>query len=234
MQIKCSCGKALKVPDSLAGKQAKCPACGKVFKVPAGKSPPPPQGAFGLLSSRCPQCQAELDPCAQFCVSCGTHLATGAKYDAVSMEDVQEEKKSARTKLIIVIVCVVLGVGVFGSGVFALWKFVMAAEVPWPSETGYVTEPKNRPSSPHDVRPTSTKLVISQVTGDTMRVTGKSEIRNNEELIVFPGARITNGRTDGKRVELEDYNGDWCVLPFGITVRVDKYEQFVPVKYDGP
>lgn len=43
--FKCSCGKALKVPDGAAGKKGKCPACGAVVTVPGGapaKAPPPP------------------------------------------------------------------------------------------------------------------------------------------------------------------------------------------------
>lgn len=43
IQIRCQCGKALKIPDSAAGKAVKCPGCGKTMKVPAaggaGRSP---------------------------------------------------------------------------------------------------------------------------------------------------------------------------------------------------
>ncbi len=39
MQVKCDCGKTLNVPDTLAGKSARCPGCSKVFKVPG--TPPP-------------------------------------------------------------------------------------------------------------------------------------------------------------------------------------------------
>ena len=44
MQVACSCGKMLRVPDTQAGKNARCPACNKVFKVPAVPvtAPPPP------------------------------------------------------------------------------------------------------------------------------------------------------------------------------------------------
>ncbi len=40
LQIPCPCGKTLKVPDNLAGKKVKCPACEEIIDVPA--SPPPP------------------------------------------------------------------------------------------------------------------------------------------------------------------------------------------------
>src|SRR5262249_18324511 len=44
--VTCQCGKALNVPESFAGKQGKCPACGTVLNIPAVSSPaiaPPPQ-----------------------------------------------------------------------------------------------------------------------------------------------------------------------------------------------
>ncbi len=32
--VTCQCGRALSAPDRLAGKRAKCPACGEVVEVP--------------------------------------------------------------------------------------------------------------------------------------------------------------------------------------------------------
>lgn len=168
MQVKCGCGKMLNVPDALAGKSARCPACLKVFNVPgappagppqavriqlqcscgrrlsaptgaAGKkvlcpqcnrelaipSPPAPaqpaapppkaapappddiepfldeppadapepkqppeegqkQAQYGLTASKCPNCKANLDLGAQFCVECGTALATGKKVESAT------------------------------------------------------------------------------------------------------------------------------------------------------
>ena len=43
IQIRCSCGKGLSVPDSLAGKKVKCPACGNPVAIPVplpGSAPP--------------------------------------------------------------------------------------------------------------------------------------------------------------------------------------------------
>ena len=36
----------------------------------------------------------------------------------------------------------------------------------------------------------------------------------------------------GKTITAKDYNGDSCVLPHGITVKVNKYGQFVPMAYN--
>lgn len=36
IQVVCTCGKVLKVPDNLAGKRGKCPRCGAVMRIPGG------------------------------------------------------------------------------------------------------------------------------------------------------------------------------------------------------
>lgn len=43
--LNCACGKSLRVPDSAAGKKAKCPACAAVLDVPA---PPEPEPVFEI------------------------------------------------------------------------------------------------------------------------------------------------------------------------------------------
>jgi hypothetical protein len=57
IEIKCQCGKVLKAPDSMAGKRAKCPACGTVLVVPAAEeeileaeeiAPPVDDDPYGL------------------------------------------------------------------------------------------------------------------------------------------------------------------------------------------
>lgn len=40
--VKCMCGAKMKVPAAAAGRKAKCPSCGKVFKVPAPRQSAPP------------------------------------------------------------------------------------------------------------------------------------------------------------------------------------------------
>jgi hypothetical protein len=51
MQLKCSCGKILRLPEEMAGKQGKCPGCGKVFHVPAAKGAP--AAADGKIVFKC-------------------------------------------------------------------------------------------------------------------------------------------------------------------------------------
>ncbi|MCE9583535.1 MAG: hypothetical protein K8T20_13700, partial [Planctomycetes bacterium] len=41
IELSCSCGKKINVPDTLAGKKGKCPGCGSVIEVPAAPPPPP-------------------------------------------------------------------------------------------------------------------------------------------------------------------------------------------------
>ena len=64
IQIRCQCGKALKIPDTAAGKAVKCPGCGKTLKVPAagggGRSPATGPVASPLATS--PQSAAGSSP----------------------------------------------------------------------------------------------------------------------------------------------------------------------------
>lgn len=39
IKVTCACGKVLKAPDHLAGKQARCPGCGSVLQVPPDHGP---------------------------------------------------------------------------------------------------------------------------------------------------------------------------------------------------
>ena len=196
MQVTCSCGKVLNVPEKLAGKTARCPACKKIFQMPgaAPESPapsritvtcpcgkklaapataagkkvlcpkcnqeltvpvparkpscagdqadaaagvirfgpgraaqarsasdgrsgfaveaPPPEPAmsealraaassepaekedeYGLGKPRCPNCKADMPHGAQFCVECGTALATGTKVKVAMPASSKTKKK---------------------------------------------------------------------------------------------------------------------------------------------
>ena len=99
----CSCGKAIVVKDdSLAGKQAKCPACGQVVTIPAPEAPAPasdddlqitdiapsaPQaGAQEPAAAaspapgaavKCSDCGADIAPGAMFCGNCGAAVVLG-------------------------------------------------------------------------------------------------------------------------------------------------------------
>ena len=50
-------------------------------------------------------------------------------------------------------------------------------------------------------------------------------------LFVHPSATITYLCDDPVRHTLPDYNGDRCTLVRGLTVIVNEYGEFVPVKY---
>ncbi len=42
IELSCTCGKKIKVPDTMAGKKGKCPGCGSVLEIGAAPPPPPP------------------------------------------------------------------------------------------------------------------------------------------------------------------------------------------------
>ncbi|MDA8743763.1 hypothetical protein N9N28_03915 [Rubripirellula amarantea] len=62
--IKCQCGKALKIPDSMAGKAVKCPGCATVIKVPAGATAKPAAPGAAAPQPAAPQ-PATQRPAAQ-------------------------------------------------------------------------------------------------------------------------------------------------------------------------
>ncbi|MBN9121905.1 MAG: hypothetical protein J0I06_22650 [Planctomycetes bacterium] len=45
----CACGKTLRVPDTSAGKRAKCPACGAVVAIPTPQPEPDPEPVFEIV-----------------------------------------------------------------------------------------------------------------------------------------------------------------------------------------
>jgi len=105
----------------------------------------------------------------------------------------------------------------------------------WPPGSGYVNPPKNVPLSPHEVKKTtSTKAEIIAASNGRFLLSEKSsvEYRESKSLFIFPGSKISNLCKSRQTLTLVDYNGDECILPYGLTVKVDEYGQFIPIKYD--
>lgn len=104
IRIKCSCGKALNVPDTAVGKAVRCPGCGKSLKVPGGgqtaAAAPAPrapaaaldpnpmddlfaeEGLDQIVEAICPVCRAEMRADAILCVRCGYHKEAGTQFEA--------------------------------------------------------------------------------------------------------------------------------------------------------
>ena len=108
----------------------------------------------------------------------------------------------------------------------------------WPKGTGYLTKPQKRPTSAHPKRThtdsTRTNASIEEVREDELIVKGNVEHVLDESgalrpMFRNPGAVITNAMKNRSAVTIADYNGDECVIPYGMTVRVDDFGQFVPV-----
>ncbi len=70
--VQCACGAKLRVPDSSAGKDIKCPRCARPVAVPA---PAPPADASGRP---CPSCGAANPGDAAACTKCGFDLSEPA------------------------------------------------------------------------------------------------------------------------------------------------------------
>ena len=106
IQIRCQCGKSLKVPDAAAGKAVKCPGCQKSLKVPAkkaasgsktsskpvaAKSAPAStelddlfneEGFDATIESVCPACREPMAAAAVLCTKCGYHRESGVKFES--------------------------------------------------------------------------------------------------------------------------------------------------------
>lgn len=103
--IKCQCGKALKVPDTAAGRVVKCPACSQNIKVPvvpggAAKSAPAPaaapadpesssmnelfdeEGFSAHVAAVCPACRHEMAAGQVLCTKCGYNTQTGEQLES--------------------------------------------------------------------------------------------------------------------------------------------------------
>ena len=89
--VACQCGQRFQARDELAGKQAKCPKCGRILTIPSPQPKAPPRatspaplediledaGLDDVAKPRCPQCNEELKPGAVLCVHCGYDLKLG-------------------------------------------------------------------------------------------------------------------------------------------------------------
>ncbi len=109
IRVKCTCGKALSIPDTAAGKVVKCPGCGKSLRIPGGaaatpakaapakpapaKPAPDPvasgigdllaeEGMDQIVEAVCPACRAEMKADAVLCVKCGYHKESGMQFDS--------------------------------------------------------------------------------------------------------------------------------------------------------
>ena len=83
IEFKCECGKTLRAPDNMAGKQARCPACQSAVLIPEAlallheedDAQAPSQDASAIP---CPNCGTAMAAGAVICVSCGFNAKTGS------------------------------------------------------------------------------------------------------------------------------------------------------------
>ncbi len=107
-----SCNKRYRVKEELAGKRARCKACGHVTKIPSPE-PPPPDDLSGLSSfldeelasetssappppsgdAQCPACGATIESSAVVCLACGFDQRTGEKLS--TLKESEELAKAA-------------------------------------------------------------------------------------------------------------------------------------------
>jgi len=104
--------------------------------------------------------------------------------------------------------------------------------VEWPEGSGYLSEAKNRPSSPPRVKSSTKAQIIAVINGRLLLgADSKLAFRNSQPLLFAPGAEVSYLSTSPAKFEIKDYNGDPCVLVSGITIWVNEYGEFVPISY---
>ncbi len=88
IEFYCPCGQRLHVPEAMAGREGKCPACGASLTVPANAAPVAPATlpvspiaapdpgprATSRGTKPCPSCGGEILAAARKCKHCGTFL----------------------------------------------------------------------------------------------------------------------------------------------------------------
>lgn len=173
----------------------------------------------------CQYCGAEFSNELDYCPKCGKSTIKTWK----TTVEAPQPKKS-RGKLL----AIVSGIGLALLVIYISIKAFANPSIEWPSGTGYITKATHRPSVPHAVRKTTTKMEIVAVATDgsgrfLTSKTSEVEIRDSQALLNYPGAQITY--LAGGTFTMPDYNGDEVVLSHGLTVIVDQYGQFVPVGY---
>lgn len=102
----------------------------------------------------------------------------------------------------------------------------------WPPQSGYITTPAHKPSSTISEYTAFTDWEIWGIIEGNIEANGEIEYYNSKSLAFAFGAKITNRNRLGTPVTIKDYNGDECVIPYGMTVKVDAYGQFQPYWYD--
>lgn len=121
---------------------------------------------------------------------------------------------------------------------WTVWTFtkhddLRIAAIQWPHGTGYFSGTSHRPSTPHDVQPCGTKAEIETVTGDSWLFGERSQVefRESRMLVIHPGAEITYLCREPEKLTLTDMNGDECTVSYGLTVKMNMYGEFIPIRF---
>jgi hypothetical protein len=209
IEVTCpKCQKQMTAPEDKRGETGTCPRCGNDVPIPLPPPPPveKPPTAWQLLTPRQRRIRVTLLVAAILLVGAPLAGFTG-------MAVIRALKPSKPI-------------------VFQPKPTPSTIIQDWPEGTGYVEVQIGKPDKPYEVAPASTKCVILGRDGSGFRLAGDVEVRQGKSLFIHPGATITHGFKAEGRLTLLDYNADECVLPFGVTVKVDPLGQFVPMRYD--
>ena len=173
ISVKCSCGKVLSIPDSLAGQKVKCPQCSQPVLAGGGPAKTPsassglgpmqkdgPKGKGGqgpkIPKPKCKRCGHEMELAALVCVACGLNQSTG---ESVAGFDGQVKKEKGagfslpKDKRIIIAVAVV----VLAGGAFAAFHFLNKGKKAAPAAPAPAAPAPAVPAKPPEAKPPEAK-----------------------------------------------------------------------------
>jgi hypothetical protein len=107
---------------------------------------------YGLGSAKCPNCKANLAQGSQFCVECGTALATGAKMKSAAALGTTKKGVQVDGEMVKKIVAGVVVAAAIAFGGWRVYKTFYGRRVAPPSATQF--EPRQAPLAAPKAAPT--------------------------------------------------------------------------------
>jgi hypothetical protein len=173
---------------------------------------------------QCPQCKTENASTAVFCRKCGADIRPSKPINRLFSEEKPGKAKSNSIRILWIVLAAILGVGLLMGSCLAM-KNAGLLEGPTPT-----LSPTPKPSTPLNAY-TFSKWEIWGASSGVFEAHGEIEYYQSEFMGFAPGATITNRTREKIALDVPDYNGDVCRIPYGMTVTVDEYGQFQPYWY---
>ena len=224
MEVRCGCGRLLKVPDGLAGRRVECPACGARLPVPGGS----PEGvdvsfeddyAIKPPSQRtCGACGTPVAEDAVVCTNCGMNFATGLHAHTADPTTPQDEEGGRRVPKVVVLTAA--GILALGAATFLLVRGGKA--------NGDGAEPP-APAPKEELVPTDYLLIQAKTLNRARKLQFLLSVQSS-----LRAYRAINGRYPASLDDLAAEHMPAPALPEGLQYKYDPTTGAVDVVKTGP